>query len=103
MKITPKTISVNQNSMKTGCMSIDDTGENVKNILRELSEVNDLFQAELSGDVGNNFSGARKELEDNMENISKTFLMLSEEIKHYITENISINKNADILAGGKVK
>lgn len=38
-----------------------------------------------------------------MENISKTFLMLSEEIKHYITENISINKNADILAGGKVK
>lgn len=45
MKITPKTISVNQNSMKTGCMSIDDTGENVKNILRELSEVNDLFQA----------------------------------------------------------
>lgn len=34
MKITPKTISVNQNSMQAGCMLIDDTGEIVKNIMR---------------------------------------------------------------------
>lgn len=104
MEIIPNycDIAVSENSIQTGCLTIDETKSNIIAVYEELTESNESLLKELTGDMKTAFEGAKDTTEKRLGVVTAVLTSLSMTLRKYSNQNQGIDKNAGVLAGGKI-
>lgn len=93
-------ILTSESNILTGCVTIDETKQNLLTAYEEIVAAGDFLLLSLEGDVKTAFTSAKETTEREVDMVAGVFAALSLTLTDYAEKSSAIDLNAGILAGG---